>query len=135
MEKDFTDWHEKKSLMHAGTREPFFYEQEVWWVALGCNVGHEEDGKNGDYTRPCLILRKFNKNLFLGVPLTSKHREGEYFYPFKYADGVDSIAMLSQVRALSSARLLRKDGAISQADYAAIQAALTRIINKETPKK
>jgi mRNA interferase MazF len=131
MQKNFTDWHEKKALIHEKDRQLYFYEQEIWWVTLGCNVGFEEDGKNSNYSRPALILRKFSKHLFLGVPLSSQTKSGRYYHSFFYKGGITSTALLSQVRALSPARLLRKDGIIRLDDYRVIQEKIADIILKK----
>jgi len=69
--KDYAGWHAKKSLINGNNSKPLFYEREVWWVAIGHNVGNEEDGKGRDFARPVLIIRKFNKSLFYGLPLST----------------------------------------------------------------
>lgn len=35
-----------------------FNEREVWWCAIGVNVGYEIDGKGKDFARPVLVLKK-----------------------------------------------------------------------------
>ena len=31
-------------------------------------MGFEEDGKNDNFVRPVLVLKKFNNDMFLGIP-------------------------------------------------------------------
>lgn len=37
-------------------------------------ISDEQDGKNAEFTRPVLVLRKFNHSLFLGIPLTTNRK-------------------------------------------------------------
>jgi hypothetical protein len=82
MEKDFWKWHSLKSEIEKQIPSPLFYEREIWWCSVGANVGAEEDGKNDPFERPVLVLRKFNRDMFWGIPITSKEKYGEYYYPF-----------------------------------------------------
>ena len=63
MEKDFQKWHSEKEKLHARSNAPFFHEREIWWCSLGLNVGFEQDGKNDNFERPVLVLRRFNRDV------------------------------------------------------------------------
>ena len=80
MQKDFNSWNEIKKKLDANERSLFFKERDIWCCSIGLNVGHEENGKNQFFSRPILVVRKFNRNLFLGVPLTTKIKENEYYH-------------------------------------------------------
>jgi mRNA interferase MazF len=69
MEKDFDRWNKKKKTLHQTHFTHFVHEREVWWCALGANVGVEADGKHDNFERPVLVLRKFNRDAVLVVPL------------------------------------------------------------------
>jgi hypothetical protein len=58
MEKDFFGWAKVKANLHHKRKINYFNEREVWWCAMGANIGHEQDGKGKLWTRPVLILRK-----------------------------------------------------------------------------
>ena len=47
--------------------------REIWFVKMGKNIGHEEDGKN-KFLRPVLVIKKVG-NLFFTVALTSKGKD------------------------------------------------------------
>jgi hypothetical protein len=51
-EKDFAAWHLHKVLLQDEPGRIFhFYEGEVWWCAMGLNLGFEEDGKGVQFAR------------------------------------------------------------------------------------
>ena len=85
----------------------YFRKKEIWWCALGLNIGFEQDGKNNNFERPVLVLKKFNKDVLWILPLTSSNKTGKYYFQFEYNGNMYSI-ILSQIRLISSKRLLRK---------------------------
>ncbi len=64
MKKDFEKWHKVKSRTQERCSPPSFEEREIWWCSIGANVGVEEDGKSTLFSRPVLIIRKFNAMIF-----------------------------------------------------------------------
>jgi mRNA interferase MazF len=113
MHKDFDTWNERKKKIHDSSPAVFFYEREVWWCAIGANVGYEEDGKNSHFTRPVLVLKKFSKDVFIGVPLSTTTKTGRYYFRFAFGEG-ESVALLSQVRLFDTKRLVDKMGRVSK---------------------
>ncbi len=109
--KDFDAWNERKKELNKKTKTPFFAEREVWWVSIGANVGFEEDGKSAIFTRPVLIIKKFSKQLFLGIPMSTKTKKNKYYLIIKFQNNFSSI-LLSQIRILSAKRLKGKLGKI-----------------------
>lgn len=130
MKKDFDSWNtEKKKTNSKRLDFNFFYHnREVWWCAVGINVGVETDGKNKNFERPVLVVRKFNKDMFLGVPFTKTERVGDFYQKIKITEqGDESWALLSQVKNLSAKRLLRKIGRISEDEFSLIQTKLKNL--------
>ena len=135
MDKDFDKWNEIKKATNAFSMlEGFYYRaREVWWCSIGLNVGVETDGKRINFERPVLIVRKFNEDMFWGVPLTAKARHGPFYQKIRHQSGV-SWAMLSQLRTFSSKRLLRKVEMISESQFREVQKKLSMLLIKhETP--
>lgn len=132
--KDFLGWAKLKATLQKSDTLPFFYEREIWWIAIGHNVGFEQDGKGNKYARPVLVARKFNEFLFWGIPLTSTKKNGVYYYNFRYKSKQTSTAILSQLRAFDSKRLLDKDGVMNEEDFGNIQKQLRNIIVKRSKK-
>ncbi|MDR2524370.1 MAG: type II toxin-antitoxin system PemK/MazF family toxin [Candidatus Nomurabacteria bacterium] len=109
-EKDFDTWNEAKKTVHKRDILPDFETRDIWWCKMGLNVGFEEDGKGTEFERPVLVFRKFNKEMLLGIPLTSVAKKNKFHFELpKYReDGADSLAILSQIRLYSANRLVRK---------------------------
>jgi mRNA interferase MazF len=118
MEKDFDKWNSQKKEINKKEilYDFFFYPREVWWCTLGVNVGIESDGKNENFERPVLIIKKFNGQMCWAVPLTSKEKYGEHYLKVNHENGVSWVC-LSQVRVVSTKRLLRKIGMISETEF------------------
>ena len=104
----FIEWTKLKIRIHVTDNEPvYFREKEIWWASLGVNIGYEQDGKNEKFERPILILKRFNNKILWALPMTSKERTGKFYYQFEY-EGEKYSVILSQLRLISSKRLLRK---------------------------
>ena len=134
--KDFDSWNNKVKLLDSVDFNDFFYSREIWWCALGVNIGSEQDGKNESFERSVLILKKINKDLLWIVPLTSKVIDNEYRTNVKIT-GIQSQVSLSQLRSISSKRLLRKIGTIKSVTFYEILIKLAFILlgvlKDETP--
>lgn len=135
MEKDFIDWHALKEWLHDHHNAPTFHEREIWWCHIGMNVGIEQDGKDKPFHRPVLVLRKFNKRLFWGVPLTSKLKEFPFYFPIHFQarhenEVHERQAILSQLRAYDSKRLTRFMARIGKEQFGEILAAVQEILKK-----
>ena len=116
MKKDFQKWHKRKEYLHEEKTRPFFHEAEVWFCALGINVGFEQDGRGESFLRPAVIVRKFNNESFWGLPLTKNEKKGKYYFSFKLNSEI-STAILSQIRLIDGKRLYYKIGIVSEKDF------------------
>ena len=59
----------------------FFHEADIWWVHLGVNVGYQIDGKQADFSRPVVIIKKYNQYSFLPLPLTTNAKPSKWRIP------------------------------------------------------
>lgn len=124
MEKDFDDWNNLKKLIHKKeiNDEFNFHSGDVWWTTLGINIGKEINGKNETFERPVLILKVINKHTLYVLPLTSKdHFTDKYHFKVNYEDGGSGVVVFSQMRVVSSNRLLRKLSKINKEDLEEIK--------------
>lgn len=121
--KDYFRWHTAKTAIECHSAVSDFWVREVWWCSLGLNVGSEEDGKNASFERPVLIFRKFGRDMFWAIPLTSKRRDGKYYFVFSFRNKIQTL-LLSQLRTLSPKRLIRCIGKISRSNFRAVTLAI-----------
>ena len=132
MKKDYDEWHKKKKILNErkDIDNIFFREKEVWWIALGVNIGFEQDGKGEEFRRPVLILKKFNKYLVLAVPITTKvKKDNKYYISCSVAgDAIPRMAIISQVRPIDTKRFIDKLGVADDDSYIKIKNAIKAML-------
>ena len=62
--KNYKEWMGRKTIINNRGVARSFREGDVWWAAVGENVGVEIDGKSQRYSRPIVILKKHSGALF-----------------------------------------------------------------------
>ena len=127
MDKDFAKWHELKIKLQKKQSKVFFHEREIWLCSLGLNLGYEQDGKKKAFTRPVIIIRKFNFDIFWGIPLTSKEKDGKYYYSFDFGSRRSS-GIISQVKLMDRKRLVRKLGIIKKKNFEELKKRITELL-------
>lgn len=125
--KDFDGWNVYQKQLEETKSPPIFNEREIWWCALGINTGSEQDGKNAQFERPVIIIRKVNSELLIIVPITSKIRKDKFRAEIKHGNEIRDV-LLSQVRVISNKRLLRMAGTLKQNAFLDILIRLSVII-------
>jgi mRNA interferase MazF len=90
-------------------------------------VGDEENGKGGQFRRPVLVFKKFNNNIFWGIPMSTKNKENPYYIKVLLKDVVQS-AIISQLRILDTKRLDYKIGYVSKTDFDLIKNKIMEVI-------
>jgi mRNA interferase MazF len=127
-ENDFADWAKLKSTIHFHHDENkiYFKNREIWWASLGVNIGKEENGKNGRFERPVLILNKINKYTLIIVPLSSKIKQDRFHYQLFVNNRFESV-LIFQVRTISSKRLSRKIGCLDKISFQEVKDKINSI--------
>lgn len=128
MSKKFDNWNEIKKSLHDEHKAVIFKERDIFWVSIGINIGYEQDGKGEIFSRPVVIVKKYNNNLFFGVPLSTAIREGSFFFSFDFNNEISS-ALLVQGRAYDAKRLENKIGMISKNDFESLKSKLKGLLN------
>lgn len=123
----FVSWTKLKIKIHFSEKIFVVKERQIWWASIGQNVGIEQNGKNCNFERPILILKRFNDEQFWALPITSKVKIGKYYYVFVQNDIRYSIS-LSQLRVMDKKRLLRYLGEMREADYLRVKEKIVEII-------
>ena len=127
MKKEFDRWNKKKKEIHNDAERLYFREGEIWWVHLGVNIGYEIDGKKSDFSRPVLILKKYNEFSFLALPLSSIKKKNIYWLPIGIVDGREAFGNLSQLRNIDSKRLINKIGHVPMYELSAIRKKASQV--------
>ena|ERR1035437_2740191 len=110
MQKDFDGWNEKKKNINDALTAPFCHERELWWCALGMNVGFEQDGSDIEYRRPVLVLKGLSQQTFLAIPLTTSAHKHKLRPSVGLVEEKEACALLSQMKVIDTKRLVRKIG-------------------------
>ncbi len=127
--KRFDEWNEVKKSINKQDTFFTFKVREIYWLKVGQNVGYETQGKGDAFLRPVLIFRKFSKDTFLGIPLTTSIRDDMFHYTFEYKTNKKSCASLSQIKLFDAKRINQKDGKMQVADFEALKIKLKRLLD------
>ncbi len=125
--KDFDTWNAQKKGIDNTVNKKTFHEREIWFIKIGENVGFEQNGKGDKFLRPVIILKKFSKNVFIGIPLTKTVKDTKFYASFTFKD-VTSPAILSQIKLFDSKRLAYTIGRMSQGDYDVVKQKLIALL-------
>lgn len=112
----------------TSNNESYFKERDVFWASIGINIGYEQDGKGEIFSRPVLIVKKYGKNIFFGILLSTQIKEGSFFFSFDL-NLQKSNALLVQGRTYDSKRLENKIGKISQEDFIKLKIKFRELLN------
>lgn len=99
----------KEKIHDTDYLPPLFREGEMWWCLIGENVGIEVNGKGDKFTRPVLILKKYDRYSFLGLPMTTKSKTGTWYATVTFKEQTQTV-VLSQGRVFDYRRLKEKNG-------------------------
>lgn len=131
-EKYFNEWNEVKKQINNSQNPPEPREGEVWFCSLGVNIGREQDGKHKYFERPILVVRRWMKDCFLGVPLSTKIKHGNYYTHIHVQDYLRTV-LLIQMKLIDSHRLIRYLTTVSEIDLQKIRMLLADLIVKTDP--
>jgi mRNA-degrading endonuclease toxin of MazEF toxin-antitoxin module len=121
MQKDFDRWNEFKKHINNRSNVPFCHDRELWWCAVGLNVGFEQDGSGKEYARPVLILKSLSRETFIAVPLTTSPKRHPLRPSIGKVEKKEARALLSQVRVIDTRRLIRKIGHLDKMIFASLR--------------
>ena len=132
MYSQYNNWNGIKITIENENIIVGFKKRDIFYMNMGKNIGFEQDGKGENFVRPVVIIKGFNKNMFFGIPLSTKIKEGKFYYKFQFQkkdELVENIALLSQMRLFSTKRLLNKIGVISKEDFESLKNEFKSLID------
>jgi len=110
------EWNEVKKRIDFLDKNINIKDGNIYLISIGRNVGNESYGKGEVFLRPVIVFKKLGHNYFIGIPLTSKEKIGNYFFKFPYKDK-NSYAMFNQIRTFNVKRILKYHGKIKKDDF------------------
>ena len=125
MEENFDKWNQIKKNVQEDEKNRLFKQRDIFFINMGQNIGFEQNGKGENFVRPIVILKKITNQMFIGIPLSSQIKDGDWFFKFEFniKDKISlNIAILPQIRMFSSKRLLNKIGVMKIEDFEKMKA-------------
>ncbi len=129
MQKDFQKWHSVKTDLQEQKSNVFFHEREIWWCAAGVNLGFEQDGSGERFLRPVVVIKKFNLDACIAVPLTARQKKGKYYFPVGNIEEKEAVAILSQLRFIDRKRLAQKAGVLDEEIFKKLINAIVKMFS------
>lgn len=126
--KKFNDWNAVKQKLDKNYKNIIPKEREIYWASIGENIGFEQNGKSELFSRPILILKRFSKNMFFGIPLSTQIKEGSFFFEFELLEK-KSNALLVQGRLFDTKRLENRIGMMSKNDFINLKIKLRNLLD------
>lgn len=74
-------------------------------------------------------FKKFNNIVFWALPLTTKPKTGKYYMPIDLGDGIERVAIMSQLRLIDAKRIYQKIGMINEITHKKLAEKITEICN------
>lgn len=126
----YDEWNLIKKELSTKNTKFTFKIREIYWLNIGQNLGYEVYGKGKDFLRPVLVFRKFSKDTFLGIPLTSKLKDDMFHFKFNPINKPkENCAILSQIKLFSTKRIHDKMGKISSSDFENLKIKLKKLLD------
>ena len=126
--KIFVAWTKIKVMVHLSERKIYPKIKEIWWASLGQNIGVEINGKNENFERPVAVIKVFNRFGVLAAPISSTVKDDKYCVRFINNEGEEKIINISQIRSISTKRLLRKMGDLSVEDFEKVKKVFKQLV-------
>lgn len=124
MAKHFDQWNIVKKDIHKKGEAKFYNAREVWWCALGVNVGSEQDGDEKTFERPVLIVKGISRDTCMVVPLTTSKSKHKLRIDVGQIDGKSAKALISQLRIVDTRRLSNKVLRLNRENFQVIQKSI-----------
>ena len=110
--EEFDIWNELKKKIEEKEYilDKFPREGEIWIANIGKNIGFEQNGKGESFSRPVLIVKKFNNKMFWIVPISSKQKNFDFYFNYTDSSNRSVSVILAQMKLMSLKRFIRDVG-------------------------
>ena len=133
--KEYSSWIKQKEYLSYRSQDKLetIKEGDVFWSAIGSNVGKEVDGKSGRFSRPVLVFKKWSEDLFLSIPTSTRiNTKNEYKYKINL-DGIEQVLIFNQARSLDTRRIYNKIGSLDRKELDNIKLKFIEYIKQYAP--
>jgi len=117
----FDKWNDLKQTINQKKNKFHIRDMEIYFLSIGHNIGFESYGKDELFLRPIVVLKKLTYSTFIGIPLTSKEKTGNFYLKFSYKKDKYSYASLNQLRVFDTKRIAYKSGKMNYNDFIQLQ--------------
>ena len=124
--KRFLEWIGLKEKLHQVERSFLFKDGEIWWCAVGENIGVEINGKDSLFSRPVFVYKKLSKEGFVGIPLSTQKKNGTWYVEVTFKGKINTLN-LAQIRTFSVNRLYKKMGTLDDDDIKKVKDGFIRL--------
>ncbi len=131
----FDEWNEVKQEVDNKKQIIGFRERDILFLSIGQNVGFEVYGKGDEFLRPVLVLKKFSRFSFFGIPLSTKFKEGRFYFDFNYKKEIVSTALLTQAKIFDVKRAKYRSGKINKNDFDKLVKKFMEVITPLSEKR
>lgn len=130
-EQEFDKWNKQKKSLHLRKQRIIPYPQvgEVWMGIVGKNIGNEQNGGGNNFSRPILVVKRFNTQMFWVVPISSKQKSLNYYFNFTDPNGRSSTIILAQLKLASVKRFNRFIYILNKEQYETVINKLVKLLN------
>ena len=88
MEENFDKWNQIKKNVQEDEKNRLFKQRDIFFINMGQNIGFEQNGKGENFVRPIVILKKITNQMFIGIPLSSQIKDGDWFFKFERSGSI-----------------------------------------------
>ena len=118
--KDFEAWNTLKKRVETDGLPRNIRTGEVRWTTFGVNIGSEIDGKGFSFARPAVILHPIGHTLALVVPLSTKIKDADGYFPVDF-QGTKISVCIHQMKVISMKRILDRKGKMPDSTISCIK--------------
>lgn len=124
----FNKWNDLKQNINQQKNRFHIRNMEIYFLSIGHNIGFESYGKDELFLRPIIVLKKLTYSTFIGIPLTSKEKEGDFYFKFSYKKNKFSYASLNQLRVFDTKRIVYKSGKMNYYDFLNLKEKVSNLL-------
>ena len=128
--KDFDKWNIIKKKTEDKDKRPKIKLGDVYWCRLGLNIGFEQDGKNDNYKRPVVVIKKYTQNVVFVLPLTTKLHNTDWYFDI-YIKGESNQVILNQGKTIDTKRFEKFIVNLPENKIHQIKSAFVKLFNND----